>query len=144
MTRWGMVIDLDRCTACQACVVACQVENNIPPTGADEAQRGRAIAWIRLARMEIAEHGRKPGEQLVPLPCMHCEHPPCVKVCPATVIVPLRVNVLALLPAVYATVPFPLPLLPEVIVAQPTLLVAVHAHPPGAFSFSLPHPPLHL
>ena len=44
MARWGMVIDLDRCTGCQACVVACKVENNVPPTGADESRQGRAIA----------------------------------------------------------------------------------------------------
>lgn len=82
MTRWGMVIDLDRCTACQACVVACQVENNIPPYDGAAAARGRSISWIRLVPMQDGEHGTRPGLRLVPVLCMHCEKPPCTKVCP--------------------------------------------------------------
>jgi len=82
MARWAMVIDLDRCTACQACVVACQVENNVPPAGPEEAEKGRAISWLRLAAFEEGEHGTRPGLRFVPLPCMHCDNPPCTKVCP--------------------------------------------------------------
>jgi len=82
MARWGMVIDLDRCTGCQACVVACQVENNVPPTGADQANRGRSIAWLRLAPLGEAEHEGRAEMHLVPVPCMHCDNPPCTKVCP--------------------------------------------------------------
>src|SRR3972149_1620904 len=48
MPRWAMVVDLDRCTACQACVVACQVENNVPPMGVEESDKGRAISWLGL------------------------------------------------------------------------------------------------
>ncbi len=77
-----MVIDLDRCNACQACVVACQVENNVPPPDAQQAAAGRAISWLRLAPVQDGEHGTRPDLRLIPLPCMHCERPPCTKVCP--------------------------------------------------------------
>ncbi len=82
MTRWGMVIDLDRCTACQACVVACRTENNIPPAGPEETKEGHCISWIRLVPFHDGEHGTRPGLSLIPTPCMHCDHPPCIKVCP--------------------------------------------------------------
>jgi Fe-S-cluster-containing hydrogenase components 1 len=77
-----MAIDLDRCTACQACVVACQVENNVSPAGAEQWEEGRAISWLRLVPFQDGEHGTRPGLRLMPLPCMHCQRPPCTKVCP--------------------------------------------------------------
>ncbi len=81
MARWGMVIDLDKCTACQACVVACQVENNVPPMGPEEAGRGRAIFWMKVIALP---EGKFPEAKVrfLPLPCLHCDNPPCVTVCP--------------------------------------------------------------
>ena len=75
--KWGMAIDLDLCSGCGSCVVACHVENNVPFTGDDPKKDGTEINWMTLLPL------RQEGEgQLTPLPCMHCENPPCVKVCP--------------------------------------------------------------
>jgi len=81
MARWGMVIDLDKCTACQACVVACQTENNVPSMGPEESEMGRSIYWMKVAAFPEGEFPR--GKvRFLPLPCLHCDNPPCVTVCP--------------------------------------------------------------
>ena len=81
MPRWGMVIDLDKCTACQACVVACQQENNVPFVEEQEFVRRRAISWMKILR-EIEGSYPELHARFIPRPCMQCDNPPCTRVCP--------------------------------------------------------------
>lgn len=76
-----MVIDLDRCTACQACTIACRAENNIPFAEPGEAEKGRVISWNQVMPSVEGEYPRV-SVRYIPMPCMHCDNPPCVRVCP--------------------------------------------------------------
>jgi molybdopterin-containing oxidoreductase family iron-sulfur binding subunit len=76
---WAMVIDSSVCIGCNACVVACQSENNSPVVGPEESLRGRDMHWLRIDRY-APDPGDISGFQ--PVPCMHCEHAPCEPVCP--------------------------------------------------------------
>ena len=79
--KWGMVVDIDRCTGCQACVVACQAENNIPINTADVFNQSRAIEWIRVERYWEGEFPNAKA-RFLPVLCQHCGSAPCEPVCP--------------------------------------------------------------
>lgn len=77
--RWGMTIDLDRCTGCDSCVTACRVENNVAAAGPAEEMTGAGVYWMDVLHTRGADGTI---ESPMPVPCMQCDDAPCVRVCP--------------------------------------------------------------
>lgn len=79
--QWGMTIDVDKCTGCKSCVVACHAENNVAVVGAEQSAMGRIMHWLRIERIH---HGSFPHvhADFIPMLCQQCGTAPCESVCP--------------------------------------------------------------
>lgn len=79
--RYGMVIDLDKCTGCGACMMSCQAENNVAPQE-DAGNKLRALNWLKVYRLSNNKEYPEHETVFLPRPCMQCGNPSCVTVCP--------------------------------------------------------------
>lgn len=83
--RWAMAVDLDKCTGCSSCIIACQAENNVPWVGEGQVAMGRDMGWIRLERYYEKVDATRAGPldvRFIPMLCQHCNNAPCEPVCP--------------------------------------------------------------
>lgn len=83
MPRWAIAIDLDKCSGCEACAVACAAENNLPPGDPQEAALGRLMRWLQMLPEFEGEYPHVTAS-VTPMMCQQCQNPPCVYVCPVS------------------------------------------------------------